>query len=127
MDRSLSADRFSAGDEVFSADGEKVGIVAAVHPGYLLVEQGMLFVSEYHIPLSAIDRYEDDSGRVTLNVTRDEALASGWETHPDYREPSLAPSDTVLTGAASTPDTGNVIAEVDQDDDPLAPDEYETS
>lgn len=123
MSEPMTPDQFSAGDDVISADGEKIGTVAAVHMSWLLVEKGIIFVSDFHVPLAAIARYDQDAGEIHLSVTKSEAMASGWDTHPDDRENRLTGSDTVLTGAASTSDTGNVIAEVDEDDRPLRPDE----
>lgn len=123
MNQPLTADRFSAGDDVFSADGEKIGTVAAVHMDHLLVEKGLLFVTDYHVPLSAVARYDEEAGDIHLGVTKEEALSSGWDAFPADDESALATSDTVLTGAASMPDTGNVIAELNEDDEPFEPDE----
>jgi len=126
MGQPLTADRFSAGDDVFSADGEKIGTVAAVHMDHLLVEKGLLFVTDYHVPLSAVARYDEVTGDIHLRVTKDAALSSGWDADPGDDETALANSDTVLTGAAAMPDTGNVIAELDEDDQPFEPDELKT-
>ncbi len=123
MNQPLTADRFSAGDDVYSSDGEKIGTVAAVHMDHLLVEKGLLFVTDYHVPLSAVARYDDETGDIHLGLTKDEALSSGWDDLPADDETALASSETVLTGAASMPDTGNVIAELDEDDDPFEPEE----
>ena len=72
----------SAGDSVISADGEKLGTVAAIREDSLLVEKGLFFVTDYEIPVTAIARFDDDAGELHLNVTRDEALGSGWEVEP---------------------------------------------
>ena len=42
------------GAEVFGADGDKVGTVAAVYPGYIVVEKGFFFPTDYYIPMSAV-------------------------------------------------------------------------
>jgi uncharacterized protein (TIGR02271 family) len=70
-----------AGDDVFGNDGEKVGTVSSVQSGYLIVEKGFFFPTDYYIPMSAITTV--DSGRVFLNVTKDAALHSGWDTAPE--------------------------------------------
>ena len=126
MSEPMGPDQFSAGDNVISADGEKIGTVAAVHMSWLLVEKGIIFVSDFHVPFAAIARYDRNAGEIHLSVTKSEAMASGWDKHPDDRENQLTGSDTVLTGAATTSDTGNVIAEIDDDERPLQPDELRT-
>jgi hypothetical protein len=105
-----------AGDSVVSADGKEGGIVAALHPTYLLVEKGVLFLDDYHVPYSAVDHYDADEGVVHLNVTADEALNSGWDKHAG--NPEAEPIGTLLTGAASVPDPPD-IAVVEPDEDPL--------
>jgi hypothetical protein len=117
MQRSSGADQVSAGDDVITADGETIGTVAAVHESYLLVEKGVLFLTDYHVPLEAIDRYDTSAGLVYLTKTRDEALNSGWERPGD--DPEMGNVPTLLTGAASTPDIGDVLAEVDEGEPPL--------
>ena len=116
MDQSGTANRISAGDRVVSSDGKEVGTVAALHRTYLLVEKGVLFLTDYHVPYQAVDRYDADEGVVYLNVTGDEALNSGWDQHPD--DPEDEPVDTLLTGAATVPDPPD-IAVIEPDDDPI--------
>ncbi len=70
----------AAGDAVISADGHKVGTVADVHPGYIVVEKGLVFATDHFIPSSAIAGAGD--GQVILNVSRDIALESGWDVEP---------------------------------------------
>jgi hypothetical protein len=106
----------SAGNSVVSADGEKLGTIAALRGSYLLVEKGLFFVDDYHVPMSAIDRYDEDEEEVHLNVTKDEALASGWEQEPDDPLLDLTGSRTILTGAAETPNPGLIIETEAEDD-----------
>src|SRR5215210_3790847 len=80
------------GAEVFGADGDKVGTVAAVYPTYIVVEKGFFFPTDYYIPLSAVT--SASSGQVYLNVARNAALTSGWDVIPD--------SSTMSTGATMT-------------------------
>ena len=68
------------GAEVFGADGEKLGTVAAVYPGYIVVEKGFFFPTDYYIPMSAIARAGND--QVYLNLAKDAALNSGWDAQP---------------------------------------------
>jgi uncharacterized protein (TIGR02271 family) len=68
------------GADVFGADGDKVGTVAAVYPGYIVVEKGFFFPTDYYIPMSAVASYDND--RVYLNMAKDAALNSGWDAEP---------------------------------------------
>lgn len=78
------------GTGVFGSDGEKLGSIMEVGPDYLVVEKGLLFPTDYFVPNGAVA--EVTPGRLTLNVTRDEALTSGWDRDPTARaaEPSGA-------------------------------------
>jgi uncharacterized protein (TIGR02271 family) len=89
-----------SGAEVFGADDEKVGNVAAVYPGYLVVEKGFFFPTDYYIPRSAIASY--DSGQVYLNIAKDAALSSGWDAEPvDLQTATFATAvDTGVTAVA---------------------------
>jgi len=80
------------GSDVYGSDGDKVGSVAEVQPTYLVVEKGFFFPTDYYIPVSAISQVND--GQVVLNVPRDTALHSGWETIPDTTSTSLTDMGT---------------------------------
>jgi hypothetical protein len=123
MGQSTDMNQISAGDDVITADGESIGTVAAVHQSYLLVEKGVFFLTDYHVPLSAIDRYDASDGKIYLTMTRDEASDAGWEQHAEDAETGNV--RTLLTGAASTPDTGDVLAVVEPDEEPLQQKEAE--
>jgi uncharacterized protein (TIGR02271 family) len=85
------------GAEVFGADGDKVGTVAAVYPGYIVVEKGFFFPTDYYIPMSAVASYDND--QVYLNLTKDAALNSGWDAQPTDLETSTY--DTSLASGAT--------------------------
>jgi hypothetical protein len=80
MQRSLIEAQPAVGDAVFGADGDKVGTILALEPGYLVVEKGFFFPTDYYIPLTAVSRSGD--GEVYLNVTKDQALNQGWDRRP---------------------------------------------
>src|SRR5918994_4188688 len=80
------------GAEVFGADGDKVGTVAAVYPGYIVVEKGFFFPTDYYIPMSAVASYAND--QVYLNLAKDAALNSGWDAQPTDLE--TATYDTAM-------------------------------
>jgi len=93
----------TTGAEVFGADGDKVGTVAAIYPGYIVVEKGFFFPTDYYIPMSAVASYDND--QVYLNLAKDAALNSGWDAQPTDLE--TASYDTMSTASGSTDiDTG---------------------
>src|SRR5205823_6502143 len=82
MDPTTQQWRFQLGDEVYGADDSKLGKVIAVlpdatRPAHLLVEKGLLFHTDYYVPVDAVAHY--DAGRVYLAVTKAEALHRGWD------------------------------------------------
>jgi uncharacterized protein (TIGR02271 family) len=84
------------GAEVFGAGGEKVGTVAAVYPGYIVVEKGFFFPTDYYIPMSAVASYDND--QVYLTLAKDAALHSGWDAQPTDLETASYDTSTA-TGA----------------------------
>jgi uncharacterized protein (TIGR02271 family) len=68
------------GADVFGSDGEKVGTIAAVYPGYIVVEKGFFFPTDYYIPMSTVATYDAD--RVYLTLSKEAALDRGWDVQP---------------------------------------------
>jgi uncharacterized protein (TIGR02271 family) len=97
MSSSSDASQIGVGDEVYGSDGDKVGTVAEVQSGYIVVEKGFFFPTDYYIPTSAID--SAGGGQITLNVARDAALNSGWDTVPEVVPTGMTDSGTVFTGS----------------------------
>jgi uncharacterized protein (TIGR02271 family) len=90
-------DMVTVGDDVFGSDGEKVGRIAELYPGYLTVEKGFFFPSDYFIPRQAIQSVQGNE--VYLNVTKDAALHSGWDqvpTNTQLLETDRSSTDDVL-------------------------------
>jgi uncharacterized protein (TIGR02271 family) len=90
-------DMVAVGDDVFGSDGEKVGRIAELYPGYLTVEKGFFFPSDYFIPRQAIQSVQGNE--VYLNVTKDAALHSGWDqvpTNTQLLETDRSSTDDVL-------------------------------
>ncbi len=98
MTWTTTATDIMTGADVFGADGEKVGTVAAVYPGYIVVEKGFLFLTDYYVPMSAVASASSD--RVVLTLSKDVALQSGWDAQPVDLE--TASYDPVMTGAYAT-------------------------
>jgi len=90
------------GAEVFGADGEKVGTVAAAYPGYIVVEKGFFFPTDYYIPMSAVASHDND--QVYLNLAKDAALNSGWDAQPTDLETSSY--DTSMASGSAGVDSG---------------------
>lgn len=82
----------AAGDEVYGSDGEKVGTISDVQRDYIVVEKGFFFPTDYYIPVSAIA--SASAGQVMLNVTKDMALQSDWQTMPEIVSTSTATTVT---------------------------------
>jgi len=94
MSWSNNMSEVQVGSDVYGSDGDKVGSVAEVQSTYLVVEKGFFFPTDYYIPVSAISQVQD--GQVVLNVPKDTALHSGWDTIPDTS------TSTTLTEVQST-------------------------
>ena len=111
MSSSSSANQISVGDDVYGSDGDKVGTVAEVQSSYIVVEKGFFFPTDYYVPLSAVSSASD--GQINLNVARDAALNSGWDTVPDVTAMGATGTETIYTDVAgSTSDRGSGRAEV---------------
>ena len=80
MQSTVIEPRLAVGDTVFGAGGDNVGEILALQPGYLVVEKGFFFPTDYYIPLTAVSRSGD--GEVYLNVTKEQALNQGWDRRP---------------------------------------------
>lgn len=63
------------GTPVFDVAGEKLGSVRDADLYNLTVEEGLLIITTYLIPMSCVDRFED--GALHLNVTKAEISGTG--------------------------------------------------
>jgi len=102
MSTGYTSTEITTGTDVFGADGEKVGTVAAVYPGYIVVEKGFFFPTDYYIPVSAVASADND--QVYLNLAKDAALQSGWDAQPTDLE--TAGYDTSMTTSVTDVDSG---------------------
>lgn len=84
------------GASVYGSDGEKLGAIMEVGPDYVVVEKGLFFPTDYFVPNGAIASIEPD--RITLSLTRDEALQQGWEKDPTGHTDETVPGDTGKLG-----------------------------
>jgi len=104
MSWSIQADETMTGSEVYGSDGDKVGTIAAVYPGYIVVEKGFFFPTDYYIPRSAIGSVDND--QVYLTVTKDATLHSGWNAPPDDLE-----ATTTATTAGNLSDSNEMAVQ----------------
>jgi uncharacterized protein (TIGR02271 family) len=111
MSSSSYANQINVGDDVYGSDGDKVGTVAEVQSTYIVVEKGFFFPTDYYVPLSAVSSASD--GQISLNVSKDAALNSGWDTVPEVTAMGATDTETIYSDVAgSTSDRGSGRAEV---------------
>ena len=79
-DMDLNLTDIQHGWDVMDVNGDKVGDVKEVNPGYLTISKGFFFPSERYIPLQDVRATRDD--RVLLNVSKDELKQEGWDQPP---------------------------------------------
>ena len=77
---------------VFGSDGEEIGPIKDVGPGYVHIKKGLLFRTDVYLPLTAITGTALGGDGVTINLTKDEIENGDWSSPP-------------VTGDESTPDT----------------------
>jgi hypothetical protein len=70
------------GMDVVSMDGESLGTVTHLRGNHFVATKDF-FHKDYHIPFDAVANIGKD--RVTLSLTKERALAMGWEVAPDKR------------------------------------------
>src|SRR5215204_4613704 len=95
MSWSTGSSQINVGDDVYGSDGDKVGTVAEVQSSYIVVEKGFFFPTDYYIPLTAVS--SASGGQISLNVSKDAALNSGWDTVPDVVPTGMTDSGAVFT------------------------------
>lgn len=95
---------FSEGIEVVAADGETIGVVIAIHPNGVVVQQGLFLPIAYSIPTSALATF--DGERITLKMTKAVTLDQGWETVPADGAATITTTEIITIGAkTAAPDT----------------------
>jgi uncharacterized protein (TIGR02271 family) len=108
LSRSFTTSDITTGADVYGSDGDKVGTVAAVYPGYIVVEKGFFFPTDYYVPMSSVA--SADSNQVYLNVAKDAALQSGWDAQPVDLE--TATYDTTTVTDTTNVGTGYAASDV---------------
>ena len=114
MDTTTSQYQFREGDDVLGSDGEKVGSVHSIGSNYLVVEKGFFFPTDYYVPFGSVASYDESDGKVYLNVTKDDALNSGWDAQPgdsDSYSTSTMTTDATSTFGAAAGTTQTAMAD----------------
>ena len=62
-----------------SADGQRLGPIEELGPGYVVVVRGLLFQTELFVPVRAITGVNHRTRSVRLNVEASAIDATGWE------------------------------------------------
>lgn len=73
--------KIEQGADVLCQDGEKIGEVVEIRPGYLVVEEGFFDPRDLYIPLEFVAEY--DETRIALSISREMFEASDWTDEPE--------------------------------------------
>lgn len=71
---------FTVGQEVRSADNERIGHIVTVSGRHIQVEHGRILKHDFSVPKTAVHSIRD--GVVFLTVPADAVERAGWETEP---------------------------------------------
>lgn len=70
----------AVGDVAYTSDGEKIGDVVEAHDGYFIIEKGIIFTTDLHLPMTAIASRDGD--RVELNLSKQAIEDGDWSGAP---------------------------------------------
>src|SRR5436309_8983596 len=66
--------------EVYTSDGQKIGVVEELLRGYMHIKRGVIFTKDLYIPVTCVSKVEID--RVYLGLDRAAAEKESWEDCP---------------------------------------------
>src|SRR3954468_15137556 len=94
-----NASSVQPGWTVYDQNGDKVGDVADVGPGYVLIQKGLIFTKDIYVPMNQVRNLDEDRQLVYINVASGDVDSMGWDQPP-------APTSTEgITQGASSWDT----------------------
>src|SRR4051794_36088007 len=105
---------------VYDTSDEKIGDIADIGSGYVLVQKGLLFIKDLYIPDSAITETDDANGRVYVNVAKGDVDSMGWDQPPAQDTSTSQRSDFdygVTAADTATKSGGNLSGDVMQEAD----------
>jgi hypothetical protein len=88
------ADQVKAGQQVYDAQGERVGKILVSFPRSMLVERGLIFRRSYYVPLSLVQGVEGQ--RVRLAVREAELAEGGYANAPSELYHLPRPSGAIV-------------------------------
>jgi uncharacterized protein (TIGR02271 family) len=97
----MHSDQIDRDWTVYDVNDEKVGDVAEVGAGYLLVQKGLLFIKDIYIPMGQVRDTDAASHRAYLDVSKDAIDGLGWDAPPTATD-----AGTVETTSATSTDRG---------------------
>jgi hypothetical protein len=74
------------GTLVFGSDGEEIGEITDVGPGYFQVKKGLIFRKDVYLPLTSITGAALGGDGVTINLTKEEIENGDWSEPPVMSE-----------------------------------------
>jgi uncharacterized protein (TIGR02271 family) len=94
-----NASSVQPGWTVYDQNGDKVGDVADVGPGYLLIQKGLIFTKDIYVPMNQVRNLDEDRQLVYIDVASGDVDSMGWD------QPPAATSAEGMTGGTSSWDT----------------------
>jgi PRC-barrel domain len=70
------------GTHVFASDGEEIGKISDVQPGYFQIKKGTFRHTEVYLPLTAITGTALGGDGVMVEMTKDEVESGDWSQPP---------------------------------------------
>jgi uncharacterized protein (TIGR02271 family) len=71
-----------AGWTAYDEAGEKIGEVADLGQGYLLVQKGLFFPKDLYIPMSSVAEVDASDQAVTIVGSKNDVESYGWDSPP---------------------------------------------
>jgi uncharacterized protein (TIGR02271 family) len=97
----MQQDEIGRGWAVYDTNDDKIGDVADVGAGYLLVQKGLIFIKDVYIPMSSVSRTDAANGAVYVNVQKDSIDSMGWDAPPtdggSYADTTRSTTDVTET------------------------------
>jgi uncharacterized protein (TIGR02271 family) len=102
-----NASSVQPGWAVYDPNGDKVGDVADVGPGYLLIQKGLIFTKDIYVPFGQVRSIDQDRSVVYIQVASGEVDSMGWDQPPaatsgDGMTDTTSQWDTTTSGSQAT-------------------------
>jgi uncharacterized protein YrrD len=74
------------GTHVFGSDGEEIGTISDVGPGYFHIKKGFFHKEEVYLPLDSITGTALGGDGVMINLTKEDIQSGDWSQPPATSE-----------------------------------------